>query len=148
MIADRSARIGRAASDPTIRKPDRQRCIGNRPPVQNHLPPPSETYFPSQNPGRTPSPTPSDAHRHRLRRHGPCTPDALAHHGFGRRRPAIQQSNREIMPDPIPELASDNSKIRHRPGTPNRSNHHICHLSQPDHFRPGNPQAAGRPTPI
>lgn len=147
MIADRSARIGRAASDPTIRKPDHQRCIGNRPPVQNHLPPPSESHFSRRNPARTPLPTPSDAHRHRLRRHGPCIPDALAHPEFSRRLPAIQQSNREIMPDPIPELASDTSKIRHRPGTPNRSNHHICHVSQPDHFRQATRRTRAAPHP-
>lgn len=121
MIADRSTTSARATSHPQTLTPDLQRCIRNRLPVQNRLPPPSETQLSRQYPVRSPSPTASDAHRHRLRRHGPAGPDDIAHDLVSRRRPPILQSNRGIMPDTILELAFDHSKIRHRDRPPNNT---------------------------
>lgn len=118
MIADRSTRSARATSHPQMLTPDLQRCIRNRLPVQNRLPPPSETRFPRQYSVRSPSPTASDAHRHRLRRHGPAGPDDIAHDLGSRRPPPILQSNRGVMPDAILELAFDHPKIRHRDRPP------------------------------
>lgn len=121
MVADRSTRSARATSHPQMLTTGLQRCIRNRLPVHNRLPRPSETQLSRQYPVRSPSPTASDAHRHRLRRHGPAGPDDIAHDLVSRRRLPILQSNRAIMPGTNLELAFDHSKIRHRDRPPNNT---------------------------